>query len=137
MYVRTVKVPSSSGKINEYVRIVEAYREQGKVKQRVVADLGRRDVLQALLPQLQRLLAGEQALVGQEATGPVKVLEAATWGPMLVVQCLARDLGLTAVLHGALDSDRDEPSPRVAPPAERAIAEAAESEEAGPGRDVA
>ncbi|MGA2500404.1 MAG: hypothetical protein ABSH20_21890 [Tepidisphaeraceae bacterium] len=26
MYLRTVKVPSSSGKINEYVRIVEAYR---------------------------------------------------------------------------------------------------------------
>ena len=45
MYLRTVKVPSSSGKINEYVRIVEAYRENGKARQRVVADLGRKDVL--------------------------------------------------------------------------------------------
>ena len=45
MYVRTIKVRSSSGALNEYVRVVEAYRENGKVKQRVVADLGRKDVL--------------------------------------------------------------------------------------------
>ena len=44
MYPRTVKVRSSNGTINEYVRVVEAYREDGKVKQRVVADLGRKDV---------------------------------------------------------------------------------------------
>ena len=66
MYLRTVKVPSSSGKINEYVRIVEAYRENGKARQRVVADLGRKDVLTALLPKLQRLLQGENAIVDQE-----------------------------------------------------------------------
>ena len=37
MYPRTVRVRSSSGTVNEYVRVVEAYREDGKVKQRVVA----------------------------------------------------------------------------------------------------
>src|SRR5205807_2033288 len=37
MYPRTVKVRSSSGTVNEYVRVVEAYREGVKVKQRVVA----------------------------------------------------------------------------------------------------
>ena len=37
MYPRTVKIRSSNGTLNEYVRIVEAYREAGKVKQRVVA----------------------------------------------------------------------------------------------------
>ena len=42
MYPRTVKVRSTSGAVNEYVRVVEAYREDGKVKQRVVADLGAR-----------------------------------------------------------------------------------------------
>ena len=56
MYLRTVKVPSSNGNVNEYVRVVEAYRQDGKVKQRTIADLGRKDVLTALLPQLQRLL---------------------------------------------------------------------------------
>ena len=56
MYVRTVKVRSTSGTVNEYVRVVEAYREDGKVKQRVVADLGRKDLLVELLPKLRRLL---------------------------------------------------------------------------------
>ena len=59
MYPRTVKIRSSNGTLNEYVRIVEAYREEGKVKQRVVADLGRKDVLLAMLPKLQRWLRGE------------------------------------------------------------------------------
>ena len=59
MYPRTVKVRSSSGTVNEYVRVVEAYREDGKVKQRVVADLGRKDLLVEVLPKLRRLLTGE------------------------------------------------------------------------------
>jgi hypothetical protein len=52
MYLRTVKVRSSSGALNEYVRVVEAYRDNGKVKQRTVADLGRKDLLAELFPKL-------------------------------------------------------------------------------------
>ena len=55
MYPRTVRIRSTNGTVNEYVCIVEAYREDGKVKQRVVADFGRKDVLLAILPKLQRL----------------------------------------------------------------------------------
>ncbi len=62
MYPRTVKVRSSSGSIHEYIRIVEAYRDDGKVKQRVVADLGRKDLLVEILPKLRRLLAGDADL---------------------------------------------------------------------------
>ena len=58
MYVRTIKVRSSNGTVNEYVRVVEAYREGGKVKQRVVADLGRKDLLVEMLPKLRRVLEG-------------------------------------------------------------------------------
>jgi len=108
MYLRTVKVRSSNGTLHEYVRIVEAHRQDGKVRQRVVADLGRKDLLAALLPKLQRLLAGEDAIADQEPGGEVKVLEAATWGPMLVVQTLARELGLTAILHKMLGTGRIE-----------------------------
>jgi hypothetical protein len=53
MYPRTVRIRSSSGTVNEYVRVVEAYREDGKVKQRVVADLGRKDLLIEILPKLR------------------------------------------------------------------------------------
>jgi len=91
MYLRTVKVPSSNGTV--YVRVVEAYRQDGKVKQRTIADLGRKDVLTALLPQLQRLLQGESSPLDQTA-GDLDVLEAATWGPILVVRTLFDQLGL-------------------------------------------
>lgn len=60
MFLRTVKVRSSSGTVHEYVRVVTSVREQGKICQKVIANLGRRDTLQAILPQLQRLLQGER-----------------------------------------------------------------------------
>jgi transposase len=93
MYPRTVKVRSTSGRVNEYVRVVEAYREDGKVKQRVVADLGRKDLLIEVLPKLQRLLAGEAG-----DTAVPHVGEAPNWGPVLVVRALFDQLGLWDIL---------------------------------------
>jgi transposase len=97
MYPRTVKVRSSSGTLNEYVRVVEAYRDGGKVKQRVVADLGRKDLLVDILPKLKRLLGGD---VGQQDTTPAdpEVVDASTWGPILVVRSLFDQLGLWSIL---------------------------------------
>ena len=106
MYLRNVKVPSSSGKTHEYVRIVEAYRQDGKAKQRVVADLGRKDLLVAMLPQLQRLLLGADLATLAEGPAGMSFLEAATWGPMLVVQHVAEQLGLTAILRECLPTRR-------------------------------
>jgi transposase len=97
MYPRTVKVRSSGGTLNEYVRVVEAYREDGKVKQRVVADLGRKDLLVDILPKLKRLLGGD---VGQEDTTLTdpEIVDASTWGPILVVRSLFDQLGLWSIL---------------------------------------
>jgi transposase len=103
MYVRTVKVPSSSGNVNEYVRIVESYREHGKVKQRTIADLGRKDVLRTLWPQLQRVLKGLPKIESQDE---VEVLQATTWGPVLVVRALFEQLGLWEMLDGLLGPGR-------------------------------
>ena len=99
MYVRTIKVPSSKGTINEYVRVVEAYRENGKVKQRTIADLGRKDVLLAVLPKLERLLQGVGRLE-EEPQSDVAILQADTWGPVLVVRSLFEELGLGGILDG-------------------------------------
>jgi transposase len=93
MYPRTVKVRSQNGTVHEYVRVVEAYRDGGKVKQRVVADLGRKDLLVELLPKLRRLLDGDS---GDPAD--LKVADASTWGPILVVRALFDQLGLWAIL---------------------------------------
>jgi transposase len=99
MYVRTIRVPSSNGTINEYVRVVEAYRDQGKVKQRTIADLGRKDVLVAVLPQLERVLHGVPKLA-DEAASDVAILHADTWGPVLVVRALFEHLGLWDIFDG-------------------------------------
>jgi transposase len=97
MYPRTVKVRSSSGSIHEYIRIVEADRDDGKVKQRVVADLGRKDLLVEVLPKLRRLLAGDTALEAGDPAPP-QVGDASPWGPVLVVRALFDQLGLWDIL---------------------------------------
>src|SRR6516164_6427837 len=108
MYPRTVRIRSTNGTVNEYVRVVEAFRENGKVKQRVVADLGRKDLLVQMLPRLQRLLAGDQALDTGELPDP-QVVDASTWGPVLAVRTLFDQLGLWKVLDEALGRSRDVP----------------------------
>jgi transposase len=107
MYVRTVKVPSSNGTINEYVRVVEAYRQDGKVKQRTIADLGRKDILLGLLPQLERLLKGTPQLA-DEPEGDVAILHADTWGPVLAVRTLFEELGLGNLLDAVRAPSRDD-----------------------------
>ena len=104
MYPRTVKVRSSSGTVNEYVRVVEAYREGGKVKQRVVADLGRKDLLVEVLPKLRRLLTGEAHDPADPQFG-----EAPTWGPVLVVRALFDQLGLWGILDQYLGQAKGVP----------------------------
>jgi len=107
MYLRTVKVRSSSGAVNEYVRVVEAYREGGKVKQRTLADLGRKDLLVEILPKLQRLLGGDGPDIAQ-AEDP-DILDASTWGPVLVIRALFDQLGLWAILDAALGKAKGVP----------------------------
>jgi transposase len=102
MFIRSVKVPSSSGTVHEYVRIVESVWESGRVKQKVIANLGRRDVLDSVLPMLHRFLRGEEAptdLAEQAALSvSVEVEDASTWGPMLVARHLFDKLGLWQIL---------------------------------------
>jgi transposase len=106
MYVRTIRVPSSNGSSNEYVRVVEAYRHDGKVKQRTVADLGRKDLLLAVLPQLERVLKGIPKL-DHEPDDDFDIVDATTWGPVLAVRALFDELGLWKILDAFGDQDRD------------------------------
>jgi transposase len=97
MFIRSVKVPSSSGVVHEYVRVVESVRENGQVKQKVILNLGRRDALTTLLPLLQRFLNGDAA-PPCEHDGPLQVVDASTWGPVLVVRHFFQQLGLWPLL---------------------------------------
>jgi hypothetical protein len=113
MFLRIVKVAGSSGTVHEYVRVVTSVREHGKVRQKVIANLGRRDTLQAIWPQLQRLLQGEgdasHAQLARQLSldGDVEIVDASTWGPALVVRALAHELGLCRLL----DQSRRRPRP--------------------------
>jgi transposase len=108
MYIRIVKVPSSSGNVNEYVRVVEAYRDNGKVKQRVIADLGRKDVLTLLLPKLERALLGTPVPTGEDPDA-IEVIDSSTWGPVLAVRTLFDRLGLWRILDELLPRSKKGP----------------------------
>ena len=102
MFIRAIKVPSSNGTVHEYIRIVSSVREHGKVKQKVIANLGRRDTLEAVLPLLNRFLQGDEdpQFLPRELgpQGPIEVLDASTWGPLLVARHLFGQLGLWSLL---------------------------------------
>src|SRR5580700_1200101 len=102
MFLRVVRAAGAVK--NEYVRVVEAYRENGKTRHRTVLNLGRRDLLAAHLDldKLCRLLHGDAAddtnvdrSIRHEDVG---ALAAWDWGPMLVARQLWGELGLEATL---------------------------------------
>src|SRR4029453_6638481 len=67
MYLRTVRARGGAGLTHEYIRLVESYWEHGQAKQRVVANLGRKDLLAPHLDALVRLLGGAPAGRGARA----------------------------------------------------------------------
>jgi transposase len=98
MFLRTVKAAGGKGVQHEYVRLVEAYRAHGKNKQRIVCNLGRKDLLAAHLEALIRLLRGESRAGESVRVGAVQATGAWDWGPMLVARALWRDLALDTAL---------------------------------------
>jgi transposase len=66
-------------------------------------------VLTALLPQLQRLLLGQPRPTGESAAA-IDVLEALTWGPVLVVRALFEQLGLWQLFDELLGQAKKGPS---------------------------
>ena len=98
MFLRIVKARGGKGVLHEYVRLVEGYRENGKNKQRVVYNLGRKDLLGAHLDSLVKLLRGEAGRAEHVHAGQVRATQAWDWGPMLAAGTLWQDLGLQAIL---------------------------------------
>jgi transposase len=107
MYLRTVKVRDKSGAVREYVRLVEAYWDNGQSKQRVIANLGRKDLLAPHLDSLTRILEGEQGHENRIGLNDVRAEQAACWGPMLVATKLWQELGLEQILDSC---ERKKPS---------------------------
>jgi hypothetical protein len=49
MFLRVVRAAGGKGVTHEYVRVVEAFRQNGKTRHRTVLNLGRKDLLAAHL----------------------------------------------------------------------------------------
>jgi transposase len=99
MYLRTVRAKGAEGVEFEYIRLVEAYWETGRSKQRIIANLGRKDLLAPHLESLIELLSGgKKTKSSSVCAGPIEATHAACWGPMLVARSLWRELGLESIL---------------------------------------
>jgi transposase len=94
MYTRVKRV-TRGDKVYEYVQLVEGHRVDGKVRQRVVATLGRLDELKAS-GQLDRL-AGAFARLDPPPVGTRREV-----GPLLVVRAYVRRLGIAQIVDRAV-----------------------------------
>jgi len=97
MFLREVK--TAHGR-HSYLRLVESFRQGDKVKQRVVAHLGRKDLLAPHLDSLVRLLQAEQASPRWISAEQLSTPQAWTWGPLLGASALFGQLGLGPILDG-------------------------------------
>jgi len=96
-----------------YLMLVENQRVEGRIKQKVVARLGRLDELVAS-GQLDRMLATlgqyseKYAVLGEHAKGTAIKVRARTIGPALVCERLWKDLGIDQVLRSMAGERRFE-----------------------------
>ena len=111
MFLRVVRATVSKGVKRDYVRVVEAYRDDaGKTQHRTVINLGRRDLLTAHLDfdKLRRLLHGDAVAPDSVKRADVDALGAWDWGPMLAARALWSELGLDSTLDQLARRDRRE-----------------------------
>ena len=110
--VMFMRISRSGGR--SYLQLVESFREDGKVKQRLIASLGRLDEakVKALIADLERTIgrkpgAPDEAVPSLSArakTVPVSFACARAFGDLYALQCLWQELGLGAALKRCLRS---------------------------------
>ncbi len=95
MFLRSVKAANGH---HEYLRLVESFRDGDKVKQRIVAHLGRKDLLAPHLDALIRLLQDDSATPRWVSLDDLATPRASSWGPILVARHLFDKLSLGSIL---------------------------------------
>src|SRR6266705_3447603 len=111
MYLRTTKVKRPDGRVDEYIRLVESYWNQGSPRHRIVCNLGRKELLAPHAEALLELLKGERRPKWKRQAEAVGAWD---WGPMLVARHLWQELGLAAILDGLVGArDRGECADRT------------------------
>ena len=103
MYLRTTKVKRPDGSVDEYIRLVESYWNQGSPRHRIICNLGRKDLLAPHAEALLHILKGETT---KKTPKPDAVaIGAWDWGVMLVARHLWRELGLEEIIDALAESN--------------------------------
>lgn len=104
MYPR-VNTVKQGGKTYHYLQILQSYRQQGRTRQRLVANLGRIDLLSENLDRLVSSLSKycKNSLVAPEQ---IRCREALLWGPLLLARHLWQQMGLSEIIYKHCQSSR-------------------------------
>jgi len=104
MFVRVKRSVQSSGTY-EYLQIVESARDGAQVRQRVIANLGRRDrlvadgTLDALLLSLSKFSERLRVIEKAREGDGLRAHTAKTWGPALIFERLWREQGMAELMR--------------------------------------
>lgn len=110
MFIR-LKRSAHHGHAYEYLQIVRSYRDDGRVRQQVLATLGRRDILvgsgelDALVRSLARFSERLRVVEKVRSEG-LQAREARAWGPALVFERLWQREGLPPILQRLAEERR-------------------------------
>lgn len=103
MYLRINKVKRADGRIDEYIRLVESYWNEGSPRHRVICNLGRKDLLAPHADALLRVLSGEKP--GSSRASEASAVGAWDWGPMLVARHFWQHLGLQEIIDSLANQE--------------------------------
>jgi hypothetical protein len=100
MYTRVVKSRNKDGSIRQYLQLVEGYRKDGRVHQKLICSVGRLDILRANggLDRLISSLAKHSERCWLEAEGEGLLPWVKTYGPVLIFYRIWEELGLSGIL---------------------------------------
>ena len=112
MYLRTTKVKRSDGHIDEYIRLVESYWNNGSPRHRIICSLGRKELLAPHADALMRMLKGEEHSAAHQDADAIGAWD---WGPMLVARHFWQNLGLQRIVDSCMRpvDDREEVTDRA------------------------
>lgn len=104
MYPR-INTVKQGGKTYHYLQILQSFRQEGKIRQRLVANLGRMDLLGQNLDRLVAALSKycKEKLI---STGQMQCKDSVSWGPVLLARYLWQQIGLSEIVAKHCQSPR-------------------------------
>lgn len=112
MYLRTTRIKRPDGHVDEYIRLVESYWNDGCPRHRVICNLGRKEILAPHADALMRILKSEEKSSVYKDANAVGAWD---WGPTLVARHFWQELGLQRIIDSCARpiDDREEVTDRA------------------------